>query len=133
MRFVAMLGLAVLAGCVSGPSAYDQQSARVDRAYAAWHAVADQYEALLDRCEAARDPCTGRFDQLDRELAAADRIIAFEERRLDEARVAANTAASRRAAAGAAMMSFGASVLQQTQPPIVCRTSDTSIPTTVCQ
>lgn len=133
MRVVAMLGLAVLAGCASGPSAYDQQSAQVDQAYAQWHAIADHYEALIDRCQAARNPCVEEYRLMDLQLAAAERIIAAEEGQLNAAMAASNAAASRRAATGAAMMSFGASVLQQTRPPIVCRTSDTSNPTTVCQ
>jgi len=142
MRVVAMLGLAVLAGCASGAPPVQQSSVTIsdleDAKYALDVRIEDtiaRYQAMRAACPAG-DPCeadVAAVQSYGAELVMRRRDVRRQIERAEADAYAAEEAAESRRATGRALTAVGGYFLRQAQPPIVCNTSDTSNPTTVCQ
>lgn len=133
----------LLAGCASSTSAaldrLHEVEARWDRLETSTQAALDRLDALLQSCEQEwRQSCPTQVAIADAEFSAllealkktTDQVHRAE-RDLDYA----SAIDDRRAARGAAMMGAGAAILggSAARQPVICRTSDTTNPTTVCQ
>jgi hypothetical protein len=110
MKPLILAALLGLSSCATGPS-------EIDQAYGRWDAEADYRQRLIAWCQANNDPCEDEYRDSDLWLAKAERRI---------------QQAERSSGGGAALMAVGAGLLSQPRP-VICNTSNTTIPTTVCQ
>lgn len=131
---VAAALAASLAGCAStgGGEVSGGLTPTERMAYDHWHRLADSYEELIALCQANQDPCTDEFAGMDRLMAQAEQEIAHATIAGDRAFAASDSSTNRSSARGTALMAIGAGILSQPRP-MICNTSDTTNPTTVCQ
>jgi hypothetical protein len=140
--------LTLMAGCASGPSASDQALKRVhaaetraDQAAKKLRSARAGFDEVLAACQAQYDPsCKPGLDVLyDLIIKARDELdqaltdVQRAERDLDYAEAAEDRRAARRSASSAALLGLGGSLLAPPRQPVICHTSDTTNPTTICQ
>ena len=116
MKPLLVAALLGLSACATGPS-------EIDQAYGQWDDTVAYYEKLIAWCRANNDPCEDEYREVDLRFAETEMRIKR-----------AEAAADRRSGGGAALMAVGAGMLgQAARGPVICNTSNTTIPTTVCQ
>lgn len=142
--FRALFLLLMLSACATGPSRSDVALQNVHDLEARLDAYDVQVESAITRYETARDACHEQSCQQSVEDLRQHAIILFytkqamekqverAQRDLDYAEAAEDRASARRAAASSALIGMGAGLLSQPRP-VICNTSDTTNPTTVCQ